>query len=382
MKYKLTSNITNTVGASTQLSERELESLTNGITDSGIITLSSGDEIIIVCDLLNRYNLNNIKYYYSGSGSVNIEVAESYGVWSSVSISTMTGGIKAGFGSYNPRWIKITHSVTTSASVYEVEVYNDDVNILFGYSGQFDSYGVDASGVVVQAIQVYNPTTVERDINIFMDNSDSVVADELLTISTSSSGVFYTRYEKGINIPREIPWDNGQHTNTETTVSGHLTLSGTAVSGTYFSPVFDNSSYINNRFFWEHYTPSGSKIDYQQSVDSESCFGVRHFNIPPSGIWNSGELSDESDHYWSISTGVLEFDSVPNNTILELRDHNYIQFTVTLTGTLSPYIYKAGIESAVTLSGVGPGSYKNVYAVLSSGTTSNQQTNLICWYKE
>jgi len=382
MQFKLQANITNTSGAVFELSQEQLQSLTDGVTTSGTISLSSGQTIILTADLLNRYDVDKISYYYSGSGALSIEVAESQDLWYTLTSNSFSGGAQAYPEIYDPRWVRITQEVDSSVDLYELEIYNQDGNILFGFSGNFSSYGLDASGTTVQKVDIYNPTSSSRNINLFIDDSESTDADELLLIGLSDSGPFYGKFERGLDFPTDYDWDNGYHIGTETTVSGHLTLSGVETSGTYYSPVFSISGYEDPRFFWEYNRPDSPFIDFPESTDSESCFGVRRFNIAPSGTWVDGYLAEGTDYYWAVPSGVLVFRPVPNLSILELRAWDYMQFCVTISGTPKPYIYKAGIETPLTVSGVQPNSYKSVYLTSSSGTTSGKQANLICWYRE
>lgn len=382
MQYKLISNITNSSGGTVELTESQLSELTNGSVDTGGVTLSGGDEIILLCELYNRYNLDSCRYYRSGSDNVQVEVADSDGVWYTLSTSVSSDYVEVDLTTYNPRWVRITHNVSTSYNVYEVEIYSAGSNILFGSSGEADSYGMDRTGNTIQAVQVFNNTDSVRNIHVFIEDDSSTVGDDLLSIGLTSSGTFYSKHEFGLNFPNDFDWNNGVHSGTIVTSSGHLTLSGVSTSGIYYSPVFDTTGYEDCRFFWEQDNNSGSKVDFISSIDSEECFGVRQYNIPPSGGWSSGTMPSELDPEWSISIGSILFEPLPNNTILELRNNKYVQFVVTLSGVVSPHIYKAGVECPVTISGVYPGSYKDVYLQLSGESIVDQQLGLLCWYKE
>jgi len=380
MKYSLTANIINTAGASKVLTSEELVELTDGIVDSGGAGLLPGETLTVTCDLFNRYSLDTIKYYHDG-GDVVVYLSEIEGVWEAASTSSESWGTAASTGTMSPRWIKVQHSYSGAGSVgYEIAIFNNDTNLLFGGSGLFSSYGFDASGITIQPVQVYNNSLTTRNINVFIDDSVNTDADEFILVGIDTGGPFYQKYERGINFPGTIDWDLGQHNNTITTVSGHLTLSGSETVGTYYSPVLDIGPYENSRIFWERDVGAGDVL--WGGNNSEPCFGLRSFNIPPSGIWYSGQFPSDLDIYWSVLSGQLNFNPVPNNTIMGLRGHNYVQLAVTLSGSDSPFIYKAGIETALTVSGVAPKSYKEVFLTSVSGTTSGKQTSLICWYKE
>lgn len=384
MKYSLSANIFDGSGGTRVVSTGELRLLVDGDKDSAGITLSSGNIINIVCDLRNRYSLSSIKYYYSGSGSVSISISETYGAWISVPTSSFFGGVYSSFSGYCPQQISITHSVSSgSSSVFEVEVYNDDQNMLFGPGGEFDSYGIDTTGGQVAQVDIYNNTDTEKDVYVFIDTTGTQ-ADELLCISLDGVGAFTAKRQFGINIPDIFHWNNGQHINTCTDGSGYLSLSPPNSSGTYYSPVFYVGLYRNIRFYWEGHSVSSSDIDYKAYSDGRDCLGLRYHYFPPSGSWYDGRLAEDYDSYWSISAGSLEFNPTPNDTIIELRNYSYLQFAVTITGTPGnyPYITKIGVEAPVTVSGVSAHSSKPIYVTSVSGTLSGKTTNLVCWYKE
>ena len=382
MQFNLDAVITNVSGTTTVLSKEQLESFIDGTTSSGVINLSSGDEISVVCDLYNRYNVDTVKYYYGGSGTVNIFFAESFGVWEDVGLENFSGGEKTVTTQLYPRWVKITHSTETSSSIYEIEIINEDSNILFGDKGTFLSYGLDSTGETVQPVQVFNNTSTEHDFYVLIDSDESETIDEYITVGTSSSGVFYSLHENGKYFPDYLDWNEGVHDGTYTTVSGHLTISGVLTEGTYFSPVFYVGDYENMRFFWECSDHQDSSLDYTTSIDSTECFGVRQYHLPPEDPWVDGELASVLDEHWSVVTGDLVFEPIANNSIFELRNRDYVQFSVTLSGSVHPFIYKAGVEQPVVVSGISCNSYKNVYIKLKSSCTSGRQANLICWYKE
>jgi len=382
MSYKLTSIITNTGAGTRELTIEELEELTDGGTGAVVVSLDPYEVIEIQGDLNNRYYAGHLNYFHSGSGLVRIYVSESFGLWFEVTGVEESWGTYASFGSYNPRWVKINHEVEdVGVDVYEVECYSTTGDILFGDKGQYSSYGLDLTGAFVQPIQIFNNTLLERDMNVFMNDSNSSDLDSFLSIGMTISGTFYRKHENGLCFPDDFSWDNGYHSGTVTTVSGHLTLSGTLTEGDYYSPVFSLSSVEDSRFYWEYDTTVG-RIDYGSSVDSELCFGIRYSSIAPSGGWVDGNLAEDTDYYWSTVSGVLEFKPINNHGILELREMEYLQFYVTLSGSPSPYVYKAGLERTLTVPGIAPLSYGEVYIASSLGALRGSQTNLIIWYKE
>ena len=383
MQYKLISNITNDSSAVTELTHASLRTLTDGVVDSGVITLTDGDTLTIICDLENRYFIDSIKYYHSSGGTVTISISESLNVWDSVSVDSEAYGSSSDLSdfTYKPRWVKISHSVSSgSVDVYEVEIYNSDVNILFGPAGEYASYGLDAINMTTQRVDVYNQTDTIRDLYLFIDDSSSTDADDLLKYGLTSSGIFYGKRDSGLNLPTDFSWSSGQHEGTYENIDGYLIVSGTLSSGTYYSPVIDTSSYSNTRFFWGAVSDGDLSIDFSSSIDSEECFGVRRYYIPPSGTWSDGNLSDSDDYLWSVPSGSLSFLPMTNNSIMNFIPHNYLQFAVTITGTAT--IYKAGIESPLVLETVAPYSSRDFYVASASGTTSGKTAYVQCWYKE
>lgn len=384
MKYNMTGVIMNGGGGTRELVPEELESLVDGDTSSGIITLSSGNIINIVCDLGNRYSLHSIKYYYSGSGSITIAVSDSSNVWYNLETSTFSGGIQADTGVVLPNKVSITHSVLSgTSSVYEVEIHTNDSNILFGNYGTTESYGMDTSGEKVDVVRVYNNSNEGRDFYVFIDDTGSE-ADDVIRIGLTSSGSFCGIRQYGLFFPNDFSWDNGLHVGTWTDLSGYLSLSGSVTSGTYYSPVFNSSGHNNFRFFWDGYEPAGARIDYFGTEDGDRCLGVRSYQNPPTGAWVNGQLPEQEDPLWSTPSGSLSFYPAVNNSILRLPNNSYIQFVVTITGSISnkPQIIMAGIETPLVVPSVPAMGASEFYITAVSGTSSGKSTNLICWYRE
>lgn len=385
MKYNLSCNISNFSGAEKILSEDELSSLVDGEVYGSSLPITSGETATILCDLNNRYNLSYLNYYYSGDGEIDISVAESEGVWSSVNLTTISGGLlRSNFTDYSPRWLKIVHSVTAgSGNMCEVEVYNSDSNMLFGPDGTYSAYGMDSSGVGIDPVAVYNSTDSTKDFKVFVGEGIDTEADNLLSVGLSTSGTFYSKREYGLNLPTDFVWDSGKH---EGTVSSpdYLTLSGTSTSGTYYSPVFNSQAYPDSRVFFDYILEGDGYVDFRGLNDSSSTVGLRRHNHAPTGGWSDGLLPDEDDLVWSTSSGSLSFYPVKNNTIVDLSTNYFVQFCISISGSLpsTPYVKKMGIESALSVGSVRPNSYVNVYVSSISGTVGNKTANLICWYRE
>ena len=200
MKFKLTSNITNTEGAISELSKEQLVSLTNGITTSGNIVLNEDESLYISVEMYNRYNVDSIKYYYEGADYPTIYVSETDGLWYALTSVDISGGVQVNPDNYKPKNVKIVHSVSSNTDVYELEIYNNDSNVLFGLYGTEDSVGIDSSAVSVQNTKIYNSTPTNKDISVFIGDGSSL--DEgLVSVGLTAAGPFYTQRQLGINLP-------------------------------------------------------------------------------------------------------------------------------------------------------------------------------------
>jgi len=368
--------------SSKYLTQEELNKLCDSDVSTVSFSLAAGEVATIEIDLGTRYILDRVVYYYTG-GVVSIEASESFGLWYTLPLNYAADYCYCSGISYKPRWLKITHTSTTTTAVgMEVSVYSGYTNILFGSSGLFHSFGIDSSGVEVQEIPVYNNTNTTKDICVFIEETSDDV-DSLLAYSTTSSGVFYNIRDVGVNLPRDISWNSGLHINTEYDGIG-LTISGSSVSGTYYSPVLNIGGHDDCRFFWSSHKPVGSKIDYFFSGVQEDCLGFRSFYVPPSGSWVSGALAEDYDYYWSVPSGSLPFYPVRRDDLVDIVPGSCVQFAVTITGSLAdkPYLYAAGIEDALVLSSVQANSSSSVYVMTISGTLSGKSTNLLCFSKD
>jgi hypothetical protein len=382
MKYKLTALLQNN-GVTTFLTSEQICSLIDGNLSTSGVPLVSGSELNIKCDLINRCSLSSIKYYYTG-GVVVIKVSEILGIWSTVPTSYIPGGVSVSLISYNPRWINIIHSVSSGIGyAKEIEIYNDDTEILFGEIGTLTSYGIDSSGIVETEVKIYNNTAIIRDVYVFIDDSPDTDADNLLIYKVETGDSYIQKRERGFSLPRDLSWDTGYHINTCTDINSYLTLSGTETFGGYYSPVIDISSYSNVRFFWDSSTTSG--ISYNTEAHGPSdCIGLRRSSVSPSGTWSSGSLASAGDVLWNTFSGTLPFLDTPNNTILSVVGGSYIQFAITLSGSVfnKPQIFLGGVEEPLVISSIPAHSNKSIYITTTSGTISGKNTNLICWYKE
>lgn len=381
MQFNLTANITNVSGGSRSLTKAELESITNGVTASGSLSLVSGDSISIVCDLYNRYEIDYLECFFSGASSISCYFAESENSWGSCAGSSISGGMRFyPTSSVFPRWFKINQEASASVEICEVDIISKSDKLRFGFYGTDNSYGFDASGRTIQEVTIKNYSGYYQDISVFIGDSSSE-AENTLMISTVSGGPFYPKRSCGCIIPDDFAWNNGFYSGLGL-YGNSLMLSGTGY-GSYYSPVFDISNRDLYRVFVDGSFPSGSKIDLLSATDSEGCFGVRCSNVAPSGSWISGQLAEDYDSIWSVPNGGIPFVQTPNNTITEFRNYDYIQFLLTVTGSITavPIISRLGVETPITISGVAPWTPSSVFISAASGTSSGASASLFCLYR-
>lgn len=378
-EVKINSTVINNSGVS-RLTQEEISKLCDGDKITTAFSVSGVCSVVLEIDLGTRYILDRVVYYYSG-GSITIEASESEGLWYNLDLYYSYGYCYSAGLPYKPRWLRISHTCTTSALGREIEVYSGHNNVLFGSSGTFYSFGIDSSGTIVEEVPVYNNTADTKDLFLFID-SDGYFSGSI-KYSTSSSGIFYSLREVGLSLPNIFPFDYGRHINTVFDGTG-LTISGSSVSGTYYSPVLNVSDHENSRFYCTSYQPAGSKIDYFFSGVQSGCFGMRRFYIPPSGSWSSGRLSEDYDYYWSVPSGSLPFYPIKNDDFIDIVPGFYIQFAVTITGSTSdkPVVYSVGIEDPLTLCSVGGYSTASAYITTTSGMLSGGSANLLCFSKD
>lgn len=371
LSYTLTGNITGLLGTA-PISGDSLSYLSDGNTTSGGLVVSPGESVELVFDLYNRYFVFDIYYYFTGPSTVLVYLEESHGVWAQVYPTVYSWGLYLRVENTQPKRVKFTHLATSvSSTIHELQVYNDGTLIGF----DFPIVALDSLGETIPVV-VNNNSGEYKDLNIFIGLGDGA---DSISVSSSVSGPFYERYSKGLIVPSVFDWMAGRHVGT--TVSGTwLTLSGVSVSGTYYSPVVDVYDYDNYRVFLDEYKPAGSFIGYL-SNNSEDCIGVRSYYLPPSG-WSSGQLASDSDYYWGIVGGVLNFSPAAKETIIADKINRYVQLCITITGAITnkPYISKMGFETPVVVSGIEPHGSANIY-VHSDGSTAGNTTSLITWYK-
>lgn len=353
----------------TLLSNTELATLQDGSIDSSGVSVSAG-VISIDASLFNRYEISEIRYYYTGDGTVQISTSQNKDVWDTHTVLSAAGYAYvsdfSGFDNW-PEYVRVTHTVTTSAEVFEIQVINKEEEQGYWYDGSLDELEVDSNvDSTPSEIQIFNDSGKDRDIFCLIDVDSSVDSGDTVELSINSGGPYYGKYDKGIKSNREYLWADG-------VFSGALT-SGTSVvmdpasgTGYYYSPVFDVTGMDPVRLYWEQTDDINSDIDWGTEVDGSYTIAFRMYNAAPESPWTSGQAPSSTDPLWGTLSGSLQYTAAPNNTILEINagQYNYLQLAVQFNTSVlgsSTSLDSLGLEEAVKVSNISTGSYKVLYA--------------------
>jgi hypothetical protein len=368
------------------VSSSDLTKFVDGNTSASGVVISGSVSIEI--DLFRRYELSEIRYYYTGNSEVEIFVSKEGTSWESVSYSDESGYASVSgtfsdteFSSW-PKALRINHT-KNSGDVYgyEVQITGSDTGFTYpqeeGPSNIIDT-DVSAESEVTPFL-ISNNSGASRDINCFLDTTSSSSYSGV-ALSTSSSGTFYIAHSRGLRMPRDYAWNLG--TFTDTVVSGSVVVTDpSSNTGYYYTPVFDIESFVASRIYFEYTNISGSYIDWDDSqLDSGYTIGVRLYNIVPEAPWVNGTMPSVTDSYWKTD-GSLDFVSISSDQIIgeKIGRAKYFQAAIKFTTPIlesSSELIAVGIEEALTSSGIQNGSSANMYIrtnidSLSSGSGAN-----------
>lgn len=376
------SKIYNDSGPYINFPEESLYKLSDGLTTISGITVSGGSTLAVICDLQSRYLIDNIVYYrnQNNSETVNIQGKQNEAdpwitLQKSSNSTTVSGSLTNQENKY--RFIRVLHTVGTgTSSVYELEINSSDVGLTF-VSDASGTVSIDTGTEPLEftAIPITNNDDEDQTFYVLADPEEP--NSNLISISNSSSGPFYTIYQNKISVPSTYPFSSGSFTNTSVVSSAVETSSTT---GVYYTPVLDINSLSGRRIFWraENFPPS--EIDLASSVDNFPTIGIRMSNTAPSDPgWASGTISNDS--LWSVVSGTLPYVSVVNNTILDYNSRRYFQAKIEFhKQTTSPRLLEIGVEAGVSLS-IPSHEARDIY-VKSISTTyqSNRITGILSWF--
>lgn len=370
------------------LSASELEKFVDGLTDTNAVTITS--QISLYIDLFSAYKISEIRYYRSGTSTITIEISQNGVSWDTVSYDSYAGYVSVvdvfSEEDYNtwPRYIRINHAkVSADVYGYEVVIISKDFENI-GYLSLSSEETVETDNSVpseITELAIYNKSSSISDIYCLLEPEGDYDPTGV-ALSTTSSGYYNRIYEKGLKFPRDASWSSG--------LSFGLVESGTGLAtetasgtGYYYSPVFDISSLLPVRLYFEYSNISGSTLDWNNSQDdSGPTVGVRLYNDVPDAPWESGTLPSEEDSLWGTQ-GSLSFVPSINNAVFggTIGRGKYFQVAVKFITPVLGYssiLTSVGLEESTVLSGVGVNSYSNLYIKTNiSGSSQSSSVNLL-----
>ena len=266
MNYNLIRNgnfqsVTTSGTGNVSLSWTQLESLMDGTTTSGGVSLTTSGVLYMDADLSQRIKIDGIRLYASDlTKSANIkfyyknETNDSYTL-----LSTSVGSYYYTTISdpSAPRFILATIS-GVDMIIYEHAVMNSDYIVAFGSDGsQYAKYLEDTpvgSEGTAETIPLFNNssllTGMAADAYTVVDYTGSV-ADEYVKISSSQNGTYYGIEDGALieddNLNSEIRWSMGSFSNTEISVDKVVLTTPTV--GTYTTPIFKLDNQYNSSYF-------------------------------------------------------------------------------------------------------------------------------------
>ena len=370
-----------------------LQKLVDGNTSSNGFSISYPDKASFDVDLLNRYELSEVKYFFSGSSTVEFQSSFDGTYWETLQHSNHSGysSVSGTFGNSAFLWpqkLRIKHEPSSGSSTsFEVEVWTRDGKLLYGYSGLDTSVDIDGNAESeASPIVIRNNSGKERAVYALIDTISSNDY-ESLSLSSTVSGEYYKKYESGTQQPRDIPFSSGEFSGT--TQSGtNVILLQTTTSGYYRSPVYDLYGRNPVRVYWSCYDEAGTSIDSIGNQDVVPTIGVRHHNTSPVSPWVDGSSPDSADPYWGTLSGTLSFRQVVNDSILEVNvgQKRYLQleawFKTPASGT-SSRLTALGFEEALGIGVIPPGENAVFYAKTSiSSHPGSTFSNITTFYYE
>lgn len=340
------------------LSPADLSYLVDGVTTTSGVTVSGTIGFDVV--LGQRFEIGEIRYYYTGSSSVQMLSSQEGDEWDTLPFESRgsyvsVSGTLLSFSRW-PSVLRVVHTALAgSSTAYEISIFGRPVEPLLG-----GSYCVDATqdAPEVSPVVVRNPQSYTSDVHCFLPYSEAL--PNLLSISVNPAGGFAAPHAVGFISGSRLSVPAGIFSGT--TVSGEsIVLSPGSGEGWYYSPVLDTQGSPPLRAFCECLTVAGtSSVDWDVSSDGNvATMAVRSSNVPPTAPWVSGVAPQAGDLLWGVASGTLSFVSCPTDALLgnELCHGRYVQAALRLATTnvsITPVVARFGFEEATTLSGVLP----------------------------
>jgi len=273
MKYNLAEHTYITISGNVGLTSYQVNDLLLDPTTT-VTGLYSGDVLYIDCDLTQRTAVDSIRYYFdspTASATVATEIQFQYKNNSPDSYTTITTNIGTDYyyatvseSPSAPRYIKLTHNVTSSGTLKSFYVVNDDALVDFGVDGLDTQKNVLTAYNSSETITVplYNSGTSSVTMYSILESNNEEI-DDLMSISDSETGTFYGPIVNALIAADEDNWTDGTLSSNVEVVSGTLVLKSSGgsynTSGTYTSIINSVSGPIR-KYYMKKDEPSDSMV--------------------------------------------------------------------------------------------------------------------------
>ena len=303
MQYNLIRNgslksLTSSGTGNTSLSWAQLESLLDGTTASGGVSVTVSGVLYLEADISQRIKLDSVRLYSSDlTKSANIvfyvKDAESSS-YSQLTTNVSTYYYPTLVEPKAPRFVLVTIS-GVGMTIHEYEAVNNDYIVAFGSDGsQYAKYLEDTpvgSEGTAETISLFNNssslTGMAATAYTVVDYTGSV-ADEYVKISSSQNGTYYGIEDGALieddNLNSTYRWSMGSFVDTEVSVD-EVIISSPSTSGTYATPIFKLDNQYNSSYFITDGTAvSGTgSISYDANVYN-GTIRVKSSNTEPTPI--------------------------------------------------------------------------------------------------
>ena len=302
----------------TTLTWSQLESLIDGTTTSGGVSLTTSGILYLDADLSQRIKVDGIRLYASDltkSANINFyyknETNDSY---TSLSTSVGTYYYTTIADPSAPRYVRVTVS-GVAIDLYEFQIFNDDYIVAFGsdgstYAEYLEDTPVGTEGTA-QSIELFNngSSAMAADAYTVIDYTGAT-ADEYVKISSSQNGTYYG-INDGVLIEDDDAlnsthiWSMGAFSNTQVS-SDDVVLTAPTV-GTYTTPIFKLDNKYNSSYFITKGTTITGSISYDAGAPN-GTIRVKSSDTEPTNVYE-GYTVDNSGNTMYIKKWVPATDS-------------------------------------------------------------------------
>ena len=388
MQYNLIRNgslqsVTTSGTGNVALTWSQLESLIDGTTASGGVSLTTSGILYLDADLSQRIKVDGIRLYASDlTKSANIKFYyknETNDSYTTLSTSVSTYYYTTIADPSAPRYVRVTVS-GVAIDLHEFQIFNDDYIVAFGSDGStFAEYLEDTpvgSEGTAQSIELFNNGNgaMAADAYTVIDYTGAI-ADEYVKISASQNGTYYG-INDGVLIEDDDAlnsthiWSMGAFSNTQVS-SDDVVLTAPTV-GTYTTPIFKLDNQYDSSYFITKGTTITGSISYNAGAPN-GTIRVKSSDTEPSNIYEGYTLDHAGETVivkrWLPATGgwtsYLSFGNWdrPVSVVINRRNGNIAVGVYDFSGGGTDsglYIYtrSAGlIASTSTSLGTYPGGY-------------------------